>query len=261
MSGATCHPVPILCYHRIDASGRSFSTPPDLFGRHLDLIAELGFETLLASELVDRLVVPDPETERPAVVVTFDDGYRDLEAEAAPALARRGQRATAFLITSRNPSTDADGDGEYLSWASARTLVADGLFEFHSHSDTHQKWPLDESQAEVVGRELVVSRDRLADGLGADPASFDQVAWPYARTCEAWERAAMDRGFTTQYIVQRGAVRRSGQFHRLPRLLADGMGVTQLRAWLTVLSSPIGATAGNKVFGTVRHVRRGAAYL
>ncbi len=251
-------PVPILCYHRVAADGGEFSTTPELFRQHLDLIAQRGFETLSLAQLTERIAEPTTASGRPGIVVTFDDGYRDLETEVAPALAERGQRAVAFLITSRNPATS--GDGDYLGWASARALAADGLFEFHSHSHTHQKWPLEASQAPVIAEELRTSRAILATELDAEPETFDHIAWPFARTCEAWEETALELGFTTQYIVQRGAVRRPGQLHRLPRLLTDGMGLAQLRTWLTVLTSPVGATAGNRVFGAIRHVRRGAAY-
>ncbi len=268
-TGTAGRPVPVLLYHRVTNDPDPFGSTPELFESHLRWLADAGYHTISGRELTERLQTGRCGDGR-EVVITFDDGYRELGTTVADALRRHGFTATAFLITGRNPTTATEGvagdadpgaSAEYLAWDRARELADEGLFEFHSHTHSHDRWPLEPDQASVLADEVTLARRTLGRHLGRDESSFDQLAWPWGRACQAWEDAAIESGATTHYVVQRGAVTRPGQTVRLPRLLVDGMGLAQFRLWLTVLSSRPGAMAVNRVFGTVRARRRGAAYV
>ena len=90
--------VVVLMYHRIPGVGEAFrGTDVDTFReqmrwlrRHCDPIA--------AEELPGRL--RRPSRRRPAVLVTFDDGYRDYHDNAYPVLRELGIPAVVFLATS-----------------------------------------------------------------------------------------------------------------------------------------------------------------
>ncbi len=97
--------------------------------------------------------------------------------------------------------------------------------------------------------------------VGADNSNLHYLAWPYGRTNEDWEQAAADVGFTTQFVVQRGAVTRPGVHHHLPRLMVDGMPLTRFTRWMTTLGSRSGALATNRAFGTLRRLRHDVGYL
>ena len=79
---------------------------------------------------------------RPAVLLTFDDGFRDLLTRVAPVLREHGFCATTFLVSNRMRPDDEPGmEGEivadqaheawltrgerstWLSWAELRGLV------------------------------------------------------------------------------------------------------------------------------------------
>ena len=252
-------PIPILLYHRVDHSGDPFSIGPDLFDQHLSWLANRGYRSLAATEL--SRVLADPHAPRPAkaVAITFDDGYADLATEVAPALRRHGYQATAFLITSLCPD-EPGTDHEHLSWPEARDLSSEGVLELQSHTHSHGRWDVGPGDTARVMDDIGASIEVLASKLGQPRSRFAHLAWPWGRTCEDWEAAAADLGVTTQYVVQRGAANRTGQHHRLPRLLLDGASVGQLAAWMALLSARPGALAVNSVFGTIRQLRRGAGY-
>lgn len=271
-------PIPILLYHRLDHSGRDTSTPPEVFAGHLAWLAERGYTTLRAGELARILAGEAARPERP-VFITFDDGYADLVTEAAPVLRAHDFTATAFLITSlvatggcgRDSSDDrvagTGGDApaptgrrDHVSWPEVRALAADGLFEFHSHTHSHVRWPLDASQASVVADDIDQSRAVLARELGEPESAFDHLAWPWGRACPAWEDEVQRRGVPVRYVVQRGAANRQGRLGRLPRLMVDGTPVEAFARWMTVLGRGSGAYAANQVFGTIRRVRQGVGY-
>ena len=95
----------ILNYHRIaepadDPLDREIiSATPDEFAAQLDFL-HANFDCLTLAELED-LITADPGGVAGGrrVVLTFDDGYADNAAIAAPLLRRRGLPATFFITT------------------------------------------------------------------------------------------------------------------------------------------------------------------
>ncbi len=252
-------PIPVLCYHRVGPQGGPFSTTPEVFAAHLAWLAERGYTTVTAREVGAVASGRAEAPAQPAVALTFDDGYADLDTEVAPALRRHGFRATSFLITDLCPAEPAPGD-EYLSWPAARRLAEQGVFEFRTHTHTHGRWELEAGRAGEVGDDIAASIKALAEGLGRRPEEMAELAWPWGRTCDAWDEAALNLGVATQFVVQRGAVTRPGATTRLPRMLADGMPPATFARWLRLLSTGPGALAVNAVFGTIRQRRHGAGY-
>ena len=90
---------------------------------------------------------------------------------------------------------------------------------------------------------------------------FNCLAWPYGRTCDAWDDAATEAGMPIQFVVQRGAVTHHDRHSRLPRLMVDGMSLSLFSRLINTLTSRPGATAFNLAFGTVRRLRRYGAYI
>jgi peptidoglycan/xylan/chitin deacetylase (PgdA/CDA1 family) len=98
--GALLRPpgVIVLTYHRIRGSDGSFGgLPVDLFAAHMRWVRE-RCDPITPAELVAR--AERPNRLRPAVLVTFDDGYRDYHDLAYPVLESLSIPATVFLATS-----------------------------------------------------------------------------------------------------------------------------------------------------------------
>ncbi|HEY2745055.1 MAG TPA: polysaccharide deacetylase family protein [Polyangia bacterium] len=90
--------VIVLTYHRIVGDDRSFSgLPIEEFATQMQWLHE-RCDPIAPDELVDR--ARGPRSTRPAVLVTFDDGYRDYHDLAYPVLKRLGIPATVFVVTS-----------------------------------------------------------------------------------------------------------------------------------------------------------------
>jgi len=87
-------PVVILLYHRVkklSADPEMIAVSPDKFSRHMQFIKQ-HFPVL-------RFEEPWHNRQKPAVVITFDDGYADNVQEALPILAEVGVPATFFVST------------------------------------------------------------------------------------------------------------------------------------------------------------------
>lgn len=256
---AMLNPTPILLYHRVDNSGRRFATDPAVFASHLSWLADHGYRSLTTEELTGLVSGSTGSPPAKPFMITFDDGFADLGTTVAPILRDHGFTATAFMITSQCP-VDSSTGSEYLAWSEARALASEGVFEFHSHTHSHVRRVPDSADTAAVRDDIDSSLTVLSDELGRPRSEFTHLAWPFARTCTAWEEAALDLGVTTQFVVQRGAVTNADQHLRLPRLMVDGYSLNAVKAWMTVLSTRGGAFVGNQLFGRVRDVRRGAGY-
>jgi peptidoglycan/xylan/chitin deacetylase (PgdA/CDA1 family) len=254
--------IPILLYHRIDARGDSLSTHPDTFEHELAWLADRGYRSLTLAEFDRAVAGAASSVPKRAFLVSFDDGYADLSTAVAPALRRYGFSGVAFLITSLCARSDPAGaSGNHLSWSQARALASDGVLEFQSHSHSHERWSAEADAERVVAGDLSGSVDVLTEELRLPRSYFRHLAWPWGRCNESWERTGRSLGLTHQHIVQRGAITRTGQTTRLPRICFDGASARSFRTWMTVLSSAAGARACNRLFGTIRARKHGLGYV
>lgn len=87
----------ILCYHRIGTAGVPlYSTlPPAVFEAQMRFLRK-HYRIVSLAELCREL--ESPSSLDPAVAITFDDGYRDLYAQAFPILRKYEIPATIFLV-------------------------------------------------------------------------------------------------------------------------------------------------------------------
>lgn len=98
-----CAGLTVLCYHRVlpEAARWAYHDPglvvtPEAFAAHCQLLAE-RFTVLPFAEAVTRWQ-HGAQMEKPLAAITFDDGYQDNHAHAAPVLRQHGLRATFFII-------------------------------------------------------------------------------------------------------------------------------------------------------------------
>ena len=88
-----------LLYHRVAdlaSDPWALAVSPRNFEEHLDVLARHG-RGLLARDLVKAM--DDGRVPAASVVVTFDDGYADLDSTVRPLLERSGVPATMFIVS------------------------------------------------------------------------------------------------------------------------------------------------------------------
>ena len=125
-------------YHRIDvvrstlaAITRRLTVDPRRFAAQMRWLRLHGFHAVTQLQLYRALEEGGTLPPRP-VLVTFDDGYRDVLRNAAPVLARLRMPATAYVITDRISSRDSS----FLTWQELRVLERDGI-AIGSHTVHH----------------------------------------------------------------------------------------------------------------------------
>jgi peptidoglycan/xylan/chitin deacetylase (PgdA/CDA1 family) len=171
--------VTILLYHRVSDDARdNLTVGIEQFDRQIALLRRRC--DMLSLDEALTLTTPRPSV-RPAVCITFDDGYEDNYRHAAPIL-RRHNVAAAFFVATGIVGTDSPFPHDIrrgnppipvMTWSQLRELRHDG-FTIGSHSVTHIDCAREPE--DVVVRELAQSRDQLYRELGTKRPLF---AYPY----------------------------------------------------------------------------------
>ncbi len=171
------HDVCVLTYHSIDDSGSAVSISPEEFAAHMEVLAQLNVHVVPLGEIVGE--AQQAVRERPAVAITFDDGFSSVMERAVPVLQRHGFDATVFVVTdycgrtNRWPSQQVPLDFPLMTWDQLRVARRCGL-ELAAHTRTHPYLTLLSSSE--VEAEMAESRSRLEEEIGAPVRAF---AYPY----------------------------------------------------------------------------------
>ena len=132
----------LLIYHRIGGgTSDELDLPTRDFERQLDVLASHDVVSLDAA--LDRLDVGDT---RPSVVLTFDDGFDDVHANAWPLLRERKLPFTVYLASGFvgdpmvwEASTAKEASGRGMTWDQLAELAESGLCTIGNHTHNHAR--------------------------------------------------------------------------------------------------------------------------
>ena len=165
----------ILAYHSIGGKPQDhrlrIRVREESFREQVDELVRQGYVTMTVSELIENgpMAVAGK-----AIVLSFDDGYKDNITEAASELKARGMRATFFVtasnINGNSLKTWADGAKRaYMDWADVASLGRMG-FEIGSHMVDHIR--LTDLGDEEALYQLAASKREILEKAGIEPKTF-----------------------------------------------------------------------------------------
>lgn len=232
---ATTDQLPILMYHQVADTGilarARWRISPRQFELQLRYLREAGFYGIgldaWRAAMGQRQALPGR-----AVLITFDDGYRDFATHAWPLLQRYGFSALMFVVSGRvggsndwDPSAAA-GEG-LLGWDELRRLRDEGL-SIGSHSATHRRLT-GLTVADVV-REAAVSKNVIEREMGQPVAGF---AYPYGEHDSAIRHLVGATGYEQGFTCQPRRSRFSDGLLNQPRI--EVCGDDDLKAFIAKL--------------------------
>jgi len=174
-----CGRIPILMYHGV-REGVSAAHPyyetnisPSVFAQHMKYLRDTGYQAMDIDEAIRG--VQQGHACHKGIVITFDDGYRDVYTKAYPILKECGFTATTFLPTGFISDRRANSQNEdFMTWSEVRELVSHG-FRFGSHTVTHPQ--LKGLALRTIDFEVGRSKQEIEDKIGIPVKSF---AYPFA---------------------------------------------------------------------------------
>lgn len=185
----------VLTFHRVNdkEDENGLTVHPRLFEELLDVLVKEYRIVPLA--LVREMVLKSEPIPPRTVTITFDDGYLDNFAVAAPVLRERNIPATFFISsgyigTMRKFPWDVPKSVSHpiMTWDQVRQLAAEG-FEIGAHSVNHVN--LGACSPDVIRKEVTDSKRHIEDQLGATILGF---AYPFG-----WKQSMNE---TTALIVR-----------------------------------------------------------
>ena len=172
----------VLMYHKVnDRPENPISVPTGLFDEQMAVLREFGYQVVSLDAVLDHVagVRPLPPG---AVLITFDDGYRDILENALPVLRRHGYPAVIFVpigyldgarpLPHEERLAAAGLVNRTLSWDELPELEAGGV-RVESHGISHR--PLADLEVDEAAREITLSKLRLEERLGRPVRAFAYV--------------------------------------------------------------------------------------
>jgi len=182
VDGAARRTLRVLMYHKVnDVPENSVTVPPGLFDEQMAQLAELGYRPVSLDDVLAYYLDGAP-LPAGAVLITFDDGYRDNLENALPILERHGYPAVVFVpigyLDGQRPLPHDEhlaGRGivnRTLDWTELAEIEAAGV-RVESHGIGHR--PLADLEVDEAAREIVLSKLRLEERLGRPVRAFAYV--------------------------------------------------------------------------------------
>lgn len=233
-----------LCYHHVSPWRSLYSTTPEDFGRHLDLLRRAGWKALGFDEFAEHSRKPSRSR---TVLLGFDDGHADNWLHAAPILAAHDLAATMFVISgdvAEGPVREhgdeglapggTEDDPVRIRWSELGQWAATGGLSVQTHTHRHRDWHREQGSARqraaAFGADLDASIAVITDRIGQAPSA---LAWPWGHSDPGLRMVAAGRGIGWQFSVtpgvDRGPMRPEALWHRVS---ADGLDAVGFAAML-----------------------------
>lgn len=177
--------IPVLLYHHVlieNETNSKYAVELEQFTSEMEYLNNNGFQTINVSEMVEAVNVGTYLPVNP-IVITFDDGNRDVYENAFPLLKSMGFTATVYLIAAEI------GYSGRLNHEMIQEM-ADAGWEFGSHSMSH----VDLRKARDEIDEVCTSRTTLMKELGLQIQTF---AYPFGVTNDRIKQLVRDCGYTS----------------------------------------------------------------
>jgi peptidoglycan/xylan/chitin deacetylase (PgdA/CDA1 family) len=208
--------VPILMYHYIrvvtdprDRLGYALSVTPADFTAQMDYLAQQGFQPVDFDDLRGYLLGHGTLPAKP-VVLTFDDGYRDMYTTAFPVLRAHHFKAVSYVIEGYLGSRNNITREQMLEMDANDIQIASHTV---SHPDLTKLSPAE------LHHEVFDSKTSLEAMLGHPVLDF---CYPSGRVNDAVAKTVEAAGYQTATTTQLGAQHTAGDRFLWARVRVNG---------------------------------------
>ena len=205
-------PVPVLMYHHIlsldegaTEGQRTWTVSPEAFADQMAYLTEHGWQSITPAELAAYLTEGAPLPPRP-IVISMDDGYKEVYGTALPVFTRTGLRPVLFIVPHYL------GYGAYLNWSQLGKLASVG-FSVGSHGNDHSDLcKVDDAELQ---RQVGDSRTLLAERLDI---GIDAFCYPFGSYDDRTLAALATNHYSIAFTLNPSIFQSPTRCYRLNRL-------------------------------------------
>ncbi len=241
-------PVPILMYHDVENARRErkykhFYVLAKDFEWQMRSLKSAGYTPITFAELGAAMAGEAALPAKP-IILTFDDGYKNVFRLAHPILSRLRMPYTVFVVTGKigtvNDWVVPEGyeTSMLMDWDEILQLKASGLADIQPHTVTHPR--LSSLGDDDLRRELSQSKDDAEEKL---QTATTTVCYPYGDHDDRVINMAADIGYKYGVTTNFGRVRPGDHPLALPRVsvhfvptLSFDYGIASMNYWWKVKS-------------------------
>ncbi len=194
-----CLSVPVLIYHHIqpqpvaqELGQTALSVDNGIFDQQMAYLSSNGYITLFAEDLINAL---RNKTGLPpkSVLITIDDGYKDIYTYAYPILKKYNIKANLMIPTGLMENTG------FLLWSDIKEMQGSGLVNMYNHTWSHSS--LGVQSREKIESEIIMANIQLQDNLGKNVTVF---TYPYGSQSNLAVSILINNGFTGAFSTNPG---------------------------------------------------------
>jgi peptidoglycan/xylan/chitin deacetylase (PgdA/CDA1 family) len=208
--------IAILAYHSLDRSTSVLSISPGIFAQQMKFLHDAQIKVICLSDVPHEIGTYSHPAN--SVVITFDDGFKNVYEHALPILKSYGFPATVFPVTDYCEKTNS-WPGQTLTldrepllrWTEIQEMSRAGI-SFGSHTRTHPN--LKHLSIQEAEEELVGSKKIIAETIGRP---VDTLAYPYGAYNVAVRNLA-SRHFRLACSTDLGFVKEESDLFALERI-------------------------------------------
>ena len=242
LTGFAADSFNILLYHHVSSTApRSTSLSAPEFEEHLEYLNQNNYTVIDLAQALDAVqqgaALPDK-----AIVITFDDAWRDIYIQGFPLLKQYNYPFTVFV----NTDPVDQNQRHTMTWDMLRELKQHGG-TLANHTRDHdylvRKPNYGKAWLTAALANIDYAQQRLTEELGPVPK---WLAYPFGEYNNRLKLALKDKGYIA-FGQQSGGVAQFSDFQALPRFPAAG-AYSQLKSLKTKLASqpfPANYTAFN----------------
>ena len=165
--------IPVLSYHSINNDKSKLSLDINIFEKQIKYLKKRGFVTCKTNLINNK---------KKQIIITFDDGYKDILLNAMPVLKKYDFTATCFLITNMIGKKNFWDSGK-KNYISKELMTEDDIKFWLSNgmsigSHSHNHYDLTKLKLDNLNEELLISKKILEDKFGQ---KIDNFCYPYGK--------------------------------------------------------------------------------
>lgn len=205
----------ILCYHSVSNDSWRFGVAFSTLKKQILSLKEAGFAFLTLDD-VSRVIAGKKQLEKPSVVITFDDGYKDI-LQTRTFFKKLGIQPTLFILADpkRANRTELATDRAFLSKKDILDLKRDG-WTIGCHTATHADLSIihpKQAEEEIVDAKRKIERELKI--------AIQYLAYPKGRYTENVLSLVKKAKYTLGLTMDDGFVTSKTHVYKVPRVGVD----------------------------------------
>jgi len=196
----------VLVYHRVNdqLASEDWAVSVNSFREQMEYLAK-HYEVIEHSQLMVNGELLMVSNEKPKIMITLDDGYRDNYTNAYPVLKEFNFSAIIFLITSmigtdkKRRRYEQMPSPDMLSWEEVNEMAKSGIV-FASHTCSHPHLP--GLSYEEQKDEIMKSTDAICSNLEKSKCHKDIFCYPYGEYNQNTIKILKDLGIKFAFTVE-----------------------------------------------------------